>query len=163
MRRIIAVLLENEAGALSRVVGLFAQRNYNIETLTVAPTEDPTLSRLTLTTEGDDGKIEQITKHLNKLIEVVRVFDLTEGDHLEREIMMIKVRADGATRAEVKRTTDIFRGQIVDVNQNTYTIQLVGPSVKLVAFIDALDGNQVVEVVRSGVSGIGRGDRILSL
>jgi|TARA_B100000749_G_scaffold88547_1_gene67183 acetolactate synthase-1/3 small subunit len=163
VRRIIAVLLENEAGALSRVVGLFAQRNYNIETLTVAPTEDPTLSRLTLTTEGDDGKIEQITKHLNKLIEVVRVFDLTEGDHLEREIMMIKVRADGAARAEVKRTTDIFRGQIVDVNQNTYTIQLVGPSVKLVAFIDALDGNQVVEVVRSGVSGIGRGDRILSL
>jgi len=163
VRRIIAVLLENEAGALSRVVGLFAQRNYNIETLTVAPTEDPTLSRLTLTTEGDDGKIEQITKHLNKLIEVVRVFDLTEGDHLEREIMMIKVRADGAARAEVKRTTDIFRGQIVDINQNTYTIQLVGPSVKLVAFIDALDGNQVVEVVRSGVSGIGRGDRILSL
>ena len=163
MRRIIAVLLENEAGALSRVVGLFAQRNYNIETLTVAPTEDPTLSRLTLTTEGDDGKIEQITKHLNKLIEVVRVFDLTEGDHLEREIMMIKVRADGAARAEVKRTTDIFRGQIVAVNQNTYTIHLVGPSVKLVAFIDALDGNQVVEVVRSGVSGIGRGDRILSL
>ena len=163
MRRIIAVLLENEAGALSRVVGLFAQRNYNIETLTVAPTEDPTLSRLTLTTEGDDGKIEQITKHLNKLIEVVRVFDLTEGDHLEREIMMIKVRADGAARAEVKRTTDIFRGQIVDINQNTYTIQLVGPSVKLVAFIDALGGNQVVEVVRSGVSGIGRGDRILSL
>lgn len=163
MRRIIAVLLENEAGALSRVVGLFAQRNYNIETLTVAPTEDPTLSRLTLTTEGDEGKIEQIIKHLNRLIEVVRVFDLTEGDHLEREIVMIKVRADGAARAEVKRTTDIFRGQIVDADQNTYTIQLVGPSVKLVAFIDALDGNQVVEVVRSGVSGIGRGDRILSL
>ena len=163
MRRIIAVLLENEAGALSRVVGLFAQRNYNIETLTVAPTEDPTLSRLTLTTEGDDGKIEQITKHLNKLIEVVRVFDLTEGDHLEREIMMIKVRADGAAQAEVKRTTDIFRGQVVDVNQNIYTIQLIGPSEKLVAFIDALSGNEVVEVVRSGVSGIGRGDRILGL
>ena len=163
MRRIIAVLLENEAGALSRVVGLFAQRNYNIETLTVAPTEDPTLSRLTLTTEGDDGKIEQITKHLNKLIEVVRVFDLTEGDHLEREIVMIKVRADGDARAEVKRTTDIFRGQIVDVNKNTYTIQLVGPSEKLVAFIDALGGKQVVEVVRSGVTGLGRGDRILGL
>ena len=163
MRRIIAVLLENEAGALSRVVGLFAQRNYNIETLTVAPTEDPTLSRLTLTTEGDEGKIEQIIKHLNRLIEVVRVFDLTEGDHLEREIIMIKVRADDAARAEVKRTTDMFRGQIVDVDQNTYTIQLVGPSGKLAAFIDALDGNQVVEVVRSGVSGIGRGDRILSL
>ena len=163
MRRIIAVLLENEAGALSRVVGLFAQRNYNIETLTVAPTEDPTLSRLTLMTEGDDGKIEQITKHLNKLIEVVRVFDLTEGEHLEREIVMIKVRADGDARAEVKRTTDIFQGQIVDVSKNTYTIQLVGPSEKLVAFIDALAGKQVVEVVRSGVTGIGRGDRILGL
>ena len=163
MRRIIAVLIENEAGALSRVVGLFAQRNYNIETLTVAPTEDPSLSRLTLTTEGDDGKIEQITKHLNKLIEVVRVFDLTEGDHLEREIVMIKVRADGDARAEVKRTTDIFRGQIVDVSKNTYTIQLVGPSEKLVAFIDALGGKQVVEVVRSGVTGIGRGNRILGL
>ena len=163
MRRIIAVLLENEAGALSRVVGLFAQRNYNIETLTVAPTDDPTLSRLTLTTEGDDGKIEQITKHLNKLIEVVRVVDLTEGDHLEREIVMIKVRADGDAREEVKRTTDIFRGQLVDVNKNTYTVQLVGPSEKLVAFIDALGRKQVVEVVRSGVTGIGRGDRILGL
>ena len=163
MRRIIAVLLENEAGALSRVVGLFAQRNYNIETLTVAPTEDPTLSRLTLTTEGDDGKIEQITKHLNKLIEVVRVFDLTEGEHLEREIVMIKVRADGDARAEDKRTTDICQGQIVDVSKNTYTIQLVGPTGKLDAFIDALGGKQVVEVVRSGVTGIGRGDRILGL
>ena len=163
MRRIIAVLLENEAGALSRVVGLFAQRNYNIETLTVAPTEDPTLSRLTLTTEGDDGKIEQITKHLNKLIEVVRVFDLTEGEHLEREIVMIKVRADGDARAEVKRTTDIFQGQIVDVSKNTYTIQLVGPTGKLDAVIDALGGKKVVEVVRSGVTGIGRGDRILGL
>ena len=163
MRRIIAVLLENEAGALSRVVGLFAQRNYNIETLTVAPTEDPTLSRLTLTTEGDDGKIEQITKHLNKLIEVVRVFDLTEGEHLEREIVMIKVRADGDARAEVKRTTDIFQGQIVDVSKNTYTIQLVGSTGKLDAFIDALGGKQVVEVVRSGVTGIGRGNRILGL
>ena len=163
MRRIIAVLLENEAGALSRVVGLFAQRNYNIEKLTVAPTEDPTLSRLTLTTEGDDGKIEQITKHLNKLIEVVRVFDLTEGEHLEREIVMIKVRADGDARAEVKRTTDIFQGQIVDVSKNTYTIQLVGPTGKLDAVIDALGGKQVGEVVRSGVTGIGRGDRILGL
>ncbi|MEE3279560.1 MAG: acetolactate synthase small subunit [Pseudomonadota bacterium] len=163
MRRIIAVLLENEAGALSRVVGLFAQRNYNIETLSVAPTEDVTLSRLTLTTEGDEGKIEQIIKHLNKLIEVVRVFDLTEGDHLEREIMMIKVSADGASRAEVERTTGIFHGEIVDVNENTYTIQLVGPSEKLAACIDALSGYQVVEVVRSGVSGIGRGDRILGL
>ena len=117
MRRIISVLMENEAGALSRVVGLFAQRNYNIETLTVAPTEDETLSRLTLTTSASDAEVEQITKQLNKLIEVVKLVDLTDGDHIERELMLIKVKATGAQRAEVKRTSDIFRGQIVDVTQ----------------------------------------------
>ena len=115
MRHIISVLLENEPGALSRVVGLFSQRGYNIESLNVAPTEDTTLSRLTLTTEGDDQKIEQITKHLNRLIEVVKLVDLTEGAHIERELMMVKVRATGAQRAEIKRCTDIFRGQIIDV------------------------------------------------
>ncbi len=120
---------------MSRVVGLFAQRNYNIETLTVAPTEDATLSRLTVTTAGDASKIEQITKHLNKLIEVVKVMDLTDGDHVERELMLIKVRAEGTTRAEIKRTTDIFRGQIIDVTDTTYTVQLTGPSEKLDAFI----------------------------
>jgi acetolactate synthase I/III small subunit len=163
MRRIIAVLLENEAGALSRVVGLFAQRNYNIETLTVAPTEDETLSRLTLTTRGDDSKIEQITKQLNKLIEVVKVMDLTDGDHVERELMLIKVRAEGAAREEIKRTTDIFRGQIIDVSDATYTVQLTGPSDKLDAFIRAVNKAAVLEVVRSGVSGIGRGEKSLSL
>lgn len=162
-RRIIAVLLENEAGALSRIVGLFAQRNYNIESLTVAPTEDETLSRLTLTTVGDENTIEQITKQLNKLIEVFKVVDLTEGDHLEREIMMVKVRAEGLQRAEVKRTADIFRGQIIDVTENAYTVQLVGPSEKLDAFLRAVGTSTVVEAVRSGVSGIGRGDKILSL
>ena len=160
-RRIIAVLLENEAGALSRIVGLFAQRNYNIESLTVAPTEDETLSRLTLTTVGDEDTIEQITKQLNKLIEVFKVVDLTEGDHLEREIMMVKVRAEGLQRAEVKRTADIFRGQIIDVTENAYTVQLVGPSEKLDAFLRAVGTSTVVEAVRSGVSGIGRGDKIL--
>jgi acetolactate synthase I/III small subunit len=163
MRRIIAILLENEAGALSRVVGLFAQRNYNIETLTVAPTEDPTLSRLTVTTSGDASKIEQITKQLNKLIEVVKVMDITDGDHVERELMLIKLRAEGDTRAEVKRTTEIFRGQIIDVTDATYTVQLTGPSGKLDSFIRAIDKAAVLEVVRSGVSGIGRGDKILSL
>jgi acetolactate synthase-1/3 small subunit len=163
MRRIISVLLENEAGALSRVVGLFAQRNYNIETLTVAPTEDETLSRLTVTTRGDASKIEQITKQLNKLIEVVKVIDLTDGDHVERELMLIKVRAEGAARDEIKRTTDIFRGQIIDVAESTYTVQLTGPSGKLDAFIRAIGGAAVLEVVRSGVSGIGRGEKILSL
>ena len=162
-RRIIAVLLENEAGALSRIVGLFAQRNYNIESLTVATTEDETLSRLTLTTFGDEDTIEQITKQLNKLIEVFKVVDLTEGDHLEREIMMVKVRAEGLQRAEVKRTVDIFRGQIIDVTENAYTVQLTGPSDKLDAFLRAVDQSTVLEAVRSGVSGIGRGDKILSI
>ena len=160
-RRIIGVLLENEAGALSRIVGLFAQRAYNIETLTVAPTEDETLSRLTLTTVGDEHSIEQITKQLNKLIEVFKVVDLTEGDHLEREIMMVKVRAEGARRPEVKRTADIFRGQIIDVTDNAYIVQLTGPSEKLDAFLRAVGTSTVLEAVRSGVSGIGRGDKIL--
>jgi acetolactate synthase-1/3 small subunit len=157
MRHILSVLLENEAGALSRVVGLFAQRNYNIESLAVAPTEDTTLSRLTLTTRGDDGKIQQIIKQLNKLIEVVSVEDLCDGDYVERELLLIKVRAEGDARQEVKRTADIFRGQIVDVMADTYTIQLVGPSNKLDAFIRAIDDVSIVEVVRSGVSGISRG------
>ena len=157
MRHILSVLLENEAGALSRVVGLFAQRNYNIESLAVAPTEDTTLSRLTLTTRGDDSKIQQIIKQLNKLIEVVRVEDLCDGDYVERELLLIKVRAEGDARQEVKRTADIFRGQIIEVTSATYTIQLVGPSNKLDAFIRAIDDVSIVEVVRSGVSGISRG------
>lgn len=163
MRRIISLLLENEPGALSRVVGLFSQRGYNIETLTVAPTDDETLSRITLTTNGDDRKIEQITKQLNKLIEVVKVVDLSEGQHIERELMLVKVKAVGSVRAEIKRTADIFRGHIVDVTPSVYTIQLVGPSDKLDAFIEALSETTILEVVRSGVSGIARGDKVLSI
>jgi len=163
MRHIIAVLLENEAGALSRVIGLFAQRNYNIETLTVAPTEDPTLSRLTLTTIGDDEKIEQIIKHLYKIIEVVKVVDLCDSEHVERELMLVKVRAEGAAREEVKRTADIFRGQIIDVSPTGYTVQVAGPSDKLDAFIRAVGKLSILEVVRSGVSGISRGDKVLSV
>lgn len=162
MRRIISILMENEPGALSRVVGLFSQRGYNIETLTVAPTEDSTLSRLTLTTFGDDKKIEQITKQLNKLIEVVKLVDLTEGAHIERELMLVKIKATGAQRAEVKRTVDIFRGQIVDVTSSLYTVQLAGTTDKLDAFIGAVEA-QVMEVVRSGVSGIARGEKVLSI
>ena len=162
MRRIISVLLENEAGALSRVVGLFSQRNYNIESLTVAPTEDSTLSRLTVTTIGDDAKIEQITKQLNKLIEVIKVVDLTEGDHIERELMLVKIKAVGAQRAEVKRTADIFRGQIVDVTDAAYTIQVTGASSKLDAFIRAVGELSILEVVRSGVSGLSRGEKFIS-
>ncbi len=163
MRHIISILMENEAGALSRVVGLFSQRNFNIESLNVAPTEDPTLSRLTLTTIGSDQVIEQITKQLNKLVDVVKLVDLTEGVHVERELMLVKVKAVGAQRAEVKRTTDIFRGQIVDVTNTMYTVQMVGDNEKLDAFIQALGVNSILEVVRTGVSGISRGEKVLSL
>jgi acetolactate synthase-1/3 small subunit len=163
MRHIISILMENEAGALSRVVGLFSQRNFNIETLNVAPTDDPTLSRLTVTTVGDERVIEQITKQLNKLIDVVKLVDLTEGQHIERELMLVKVKAVGAQRAEVKRTTEIFRGQIIDVTPSVYTVQLTGESGKLDAFINALGASTLLEVVRTGVSGIARGEKVLSL
>jgi acetolactate synthase-1/3 small subunit len=163
MRHIISILLENEPGALSRVVGLFSQRNYNIESLTVAPTEDHTLSRLTITTVGDDRKIEQITKHLNKLVDVVKLVDLTEGAHIERELMLIKVKATGAQRDEVKRTADIFRAQVVDVTSTIYSIQIVGASAKLDAFLAAINGVTILEVARTGVSGISRGEKVLSV
>jgi len=163
MRHIISFLLENEPGALSRVVGLFSQRNYNIESLTVAPTEDPTLSRLTLTTVGHDEVIEQITKNLNKLIEVVKLVDLSESAHIERELMLVKVKATGAQRAEIKRTTDIFRGQIVDVSASVYTVQLTGTSEKLDSFIQSIGTASILETVRSGVTGIARGDKVLSI
>lgn len=163
MRHIIAVLLENESGALARVVGLFAQRGYNIDSLTVATTEDPTLSRLTMVTRGDDQVIEQITKQLHKLIEVVKLVDLSESAHIERELMMVKVKASGEQREEVKRCADIFRAQIIDVSSTTYTIQVVGTSEKLEAFIQALCNTQIMEVVRTGVSGISRGEKALSL
>ena len=163
MRHIISVLLENEPGALSRVVGLFSARGYNIETLTVAPTEDSTLSRLTLVTMGSDDVIEQITKHLNRLVDVIKVVDLTEGPHIERELMLIKVRAVGNEREEMKRMADIFRGRIIDVTDKAYTIELTGNQEKVQAFIDALDRSAILETVRTGVSGIGRGERILKL
>ncbi len=163
MRHIISVLMENAPGALSRVVGLFSQRGYNIETLTVAPTEDVTLSRLTLTTVGDDNVIEQITKNLNKLVDVVKLVDLSEGAHIEREIMLIKLRATGTQRSEIKRSVDIFRGQIVDVTSSMYIVQIVGTSDKLNAFVEAVGDAAILEVVRSGVSGISRGDKVLSL
>ncbi len=161
MRRIISILMENEPGALSRVVGLFSQRGYNIESLNVAATEDQTLSRLTLTTFGDDKHIEQITKHLNRLVDVLKLVDLTEGAHVERDLMLIKVRADGAQREEIKRTTDIFRGQIVDVGPRVYTIQIAGTSDKLDSFVASIPDTDILEVVRSGVAGISRGEKVL--
>ncbi|MFL0810792.1 MAG: acetolactate synthase small subunit [Agarilytica sp.] len=162
-RRIISLLMENEPGALSRVVGLFSQRGYNIESLNVAPTEDSSLSRLTLTTIGDDHKIEQITKHLNRLVDVVKLVDLTEGAHIERELMLIKVKATGAQRAEIKRCVDIFRGQIVDVTPSVYTVMITGASDKIDAFFETVGESAIIEVARSGVSGISRGEKVLSL
>lgn len=164
MRRILSILLENEAGALSRIVGLFSQRGYNIETLTVAPTQDESLSRITITTRGDERVLEQITKQVNKLVDVLKIIDLTEGAHIERELLLIKLRATGSKREEIKRTADIFRGQIVDVTPSLYTVQLTGPSEKLDAFIEAMrEVTEILEVVRSGVSGIARGEKALSV
>ncbi|SFU71117.1 acetolactate synthase small subunit [Xenorhabdus koppenhoeferi] len=162
MRWILSVLLENESGALSRVIGLFSQRGYNIESLTVAPTEDPTLSRMTIQTKGDAKVLEQIEKQLHKLVDVLRVNELTAGHHVEREIMLVKLQASGYGREEVKRSTDIFRGQIVDVTSTLYTVQLVGTSEKLDAFLDSVrDMAEIVEVVRSGIIGVSRGDKIM--
>ena len=162
-RRIISLLLENESGALSRVAGLFSARGYNIESLTVAPTEDPSLSRLTLVTSGSERVLEQITKQLNKLVDVVKLMDLTEGAHIERELLLIKVRAEGEDREEVKRLVDIFRGRIIDVTNSTYTLELTGTGSKIDAFIDAMAESDIIEVVRSGVSGIARGTRALKI
>lgn len=163
MKHVISILLENEPGALSRVVGLFSARGYNIETLTVAPTEDETLSRMTIVTKGSDDVIEQITKHLNRLVDVVKVVDLSEGPHIERELMLIKVRAVGKEREEVKRMADIFRGRIIDVTDKTYTIELTGVQEKISAFINALDRASILETVRTGVSGVSRGERVLKI
>ncbi len=161
MKHVIALLLDNEPGALSRVVGLFSARGYNIESLTVAPTEDPSLSRMTIVTTGSDDVVEQITKHLNRLIEVVKVVDLSEGPYTERELMLIKVRAVGKEREEMKRMADIFRGRIIDVTDKTYTIELTGDASKLDAFLEAIDRAAILETARTGTSGIGRGERIL--
>ena len=155
--------MENESGALSRVSGLFSARGYNIESLTVAPTEDPTLSRMTIVTSGSDPVIEQIIKQLNKLIDVVRVLDLNDGKHIERELMLVKVKATNKYRDEMKRISDIFRARIIDVSDNTFTIELTGSASKLDAYLDSLDSDSIIETVRTGASGIGRGDRILKV
>jgi acetolactate synthase I/III small subunit len=163
MRHIISLLMENEAGALSRVAGLFSARGYNIESLAVAPTEDPTLSRMTIVTSGSDAVIEQINKQLNKLIDVAAVMDLSEGEHLERELMLVKVRADTAQREELKRITDSFQGRVIDVSDRTFTIELSDTCARLDDFLRSIGRNLILETVRTGASGIGRGERILKL
>lgn len=163
MRHIISILIENESGALSRVAGLFSARGYNIESLTVAPTEDPSLSRMTLVTSGNDEIIEQITKQLNKLIDVVKLIDLAESSHIERELMLVKIKTTHETREEVKRMVDIFRGKIIDVTPNSYVIEMTGQSNKLDAFVHGFDEESIIEVVRSGPTGISRGEKGLHL
>ena len=162
-RHIISLLMENESGALSRVAGLFSARGYNIESLTVAPTEDPTLSRMTIVTFGSEAIIDQINKQLNKLVDVVKIMDLSEGQHIERELMLVKVKAVGAGREEMKRTADIFRGRIIDVTESIYTIEMTGTCSKLNAFLEAIDPACIIETVRTGASGIGRGERSLKV
>ena len=163
MRHTISVLVENKFGVLTRVAGLFSGRGYNIDTLNVGPTQDPDTSRMTIVTRGDDATLQQIVKQLNKLIDVVKVVDLSEAPHIERELMLVKVRATGKDREEMKRIADIFRGRIVDVTESTYVIELTGNCSKLDAFLDAIEHALILETVRTGVCGIGRGDRILKI
>lgn len=160
MRRIISVLLENESGALSRVIALFSQRAFNIESLTVAPTDDPTLSRMTIEAFGEEKVLEQIEKQLHKLVDVFKVINLSDCEHVEREIMLLKVRAHGNARDEVKRLADIYRGQIIDVTPKSYTIQLAGTKDKLNAFIGSVkQESDIIEVVRSGLISLSRGEK----
>ena len=161
MRHILSLLVENEAGALSRISGLFSARGFNIESLTVAPTEDATVSRMTIVTSGSDAIIEQITKHLNKLVDVIKVVDLNESEHIERELMLVKVRANDSSREELTRLSDIFRGRIIDVNENSYTIEITGNGDKLDAFLKAVRPELILETVRTGVSGIARGEKAI--
>ena len=163
MRHIISLLMENESGALSRVSGLFSARGYNIESLNVAPTEDETLSRMTIVTSGSNEVIEQIIKQLNKLIDVVKVLDLNDGRHIERELMIVKVKATSKYRDEIKRISDTFGGRIVEMAEATFTIELTGPTSELDAYLDSLDKVAIIETVRTGALGIGRGDRILKI
>lgn len=161
-RHILSVLLKNTSGALSRVVGLFSARGYNIESLTVAPTESDSISRITIVSYADEKKMEQITKHLNRIIEVIKVYDLMESDYVERELMLIKVRAI-ARRDEMLRITEIFRARVIDVTDKTYTIEVTGDSRKLDAFMKSIDEKLILETVRTGASGIARGERILKI
>ena len=163
MRHLISILLENESGALSRVAGLFSARAYNIESLSVAPTDDPSLSRMTIVTTGTEEIIEQINKQLNKLIDVVKLIDMTADVHIERELMLIKVNATDGERDEVKRLVDIFHGSVIDVTDTTYTIEMTGNGDKLNAFVEALSSITILEVVRSGLIGISRGEKSLGI
>jgi len=163
MRHIISLLMENESGALSRVSGLFSARGYNIESLSVAPTEDLSLSRMTIVTSGSDEIIEQIIKQLNKLIDVVKVLDLNDGRHIERELMLVKVKTSKQYRDEVQQLSNSFGGRIIDASENILIIEFTGASTELDSYLKSLNNSLVVEIIRTGASGIGRGDRVLKI
>ena len=163
MRHILSILMENESGAMSRIVGLFSARDYNIDSLSVAATEDPTLSRMTIVTRGDADVLEQITKQLNKLIEVIKVIDLNDSRFVERELMLVKVRAVGKDRDEVLRLAEIYRGRVIDVTDKTYTVEVTGTSDKLDSFLETVGKTLILETVRTGAAGIGGGERMLRI
>ncbi len=160
-RHTFAVLVENKFGVLGRITGLFSARGFNIESLSVAETEDPTVSRITLVTEGDEKILEQVNKQLNRLIDVINVTDLSEESHVDRELVLIKVQAEAESRAEVLRLADIFRAKIVDVTPITYILEVTGDEGKIRALIELLKPLGVKEVVRTGKIAIVRGDRVL--
>jgi len=147
-------MLENEAGALSRVSGLFSARGFNIESLTVAATNDPTLSRMTIVSVGDDNIIEQIVKQLEKLIDVVKVTDLTATEHIERELLLVKIDVNPSTQADIDQQIDQFSGKIIDVSEDTYLVEVAGQSKRINEFLDSLDESKVLEVSRTGVTGV---------
>ena len=150
MRHAISILVDNQAGVLSRVVGLFSGRGFNIESLSVAPTLDPTKSKMVITTTGNEQVLEQIKKQLNKIVNVIKVVDFMGKDYVEREMILIKVKARDESRAEVLRIADIFRAKVVDVSQNSYTLALTGDQEKLKAFIDLLSPVGIIDFIRTG-------------
>ena len=161
-QHIISVLVENRVGVLARVAGLFTGRGFNIESLAVAETEDPTLSRMTIVTGGDARIIEQVTKQLNKLIDVIKVVDLSREHFVERELMLVKVRAEPEQRAEILRITDIFRGNIIDVSPKAYVIEVTGDADKIRAFLDLVKPIGILEIVRTGPVALSRGNKAIS-
>lgn len=163
MRHIISVLLENESGALSRVAGLFSARGYNIQSLTVAPTNDDTLSRMTIVTVGDDRKIDQIEKHLNKLIDVVALQDITVSGYLEREVVLIKLVIEPSKKDELDKVVSAFKGSLIDSDNNQYIVEMSGSSEKVDELIRSLSHVEIIEVARSGVTGLASGDRALTV
>ena len=156
MKHTLSVLLQNKPGALSRVTGLFSGRGFNIESLCVAETLDPKVSCLTLVTRGADTIIEQITKQLHKLIDVIKVSDISEGEYVEREMVLIRVKAEAGTRAEVLRVIDIFRGKVVDVSPTSYTVEITGSESKVKAVIDILRPIGIKEIIRTGTIAMAR-------